>query len=791
MSAMPRPLLTGAAATAIAACAVALSGLALPGNAAAGVGGAQQLGGASEISVTITSMNPVYAQPGKTVTVTGTVTNTSAEPISGLAVQLRSSSTPFGDRSELQQYADGNITGDDSLVDNAITELPGTLNPHATQTWSVPLNPDEVPILGGFGVYPLAAEAYNPDFTAVAVSRTFLPYWPGTSADPTTQQIAWVWPLIDQPRQAQCSGLLNNGLASSVASGGRLSGLLAVGSQYASSAHLTWAVDPALLANLTTMTSQYQVDSGAGCGRGTTHSASQTASAWLAELKSATTGQPVFVTPYDDADIAALTAGNMNADLNRAFTVGRTEASRILGRSFAPTAGASASMNGMAWPADGIANYAVLENLAASDGINTVVLDSSTMPPSQPQLFTPSAQTSTPDGEGPDLNVLLSDDTITQVLDSANSPSDSKATAFSVAQRYLAETAMITAEAPNVSRSIVVAPPRRWDPPAGLASELLSETVSAPWLKSVSVGQLASAKNPSGEVSRQAPTATSSAELPSTLLTQAAQLDKQASMLESVEATPDTGYNDALNNAVMAVESSAWRGGGSALATGQALAQQTGMYFSGQEGRLTIIGPPRVTLGGPTGAVPVSVSNGLGFPVRVGLEASDPNGRVTAKQSHHTIVVPPGQQEVVKLQVAASGDGSATLQLNLVNPAGVPLPAKRSIIVQATHYGDLALVIIASALGIFLLASAARAVRRGLRRPRAGGPEPPGSPSDDDPERYGDGPGQRGLRDGPDGADSVMSDGGSAGQMTGQTRDDDRAEATDDYAWAPGQAERR
>jgi hypothetical protein len=798
MSAMPRPLLTGLAATAIAACAMALSGLALPGNAAAGTGGAQQLGGASLISVAITSINPVYAQPGKTVTVTGTVTNTSSNPVSGVLVQLRSSSTPFDNRSELQQYADGTITGDDSLVGGAISELSGTLNPHVTQAWSIPLNPDEVPISGSFGVYPLAAEAYNPDFTAVAVSRTFLPFWPGNSAqDLATQQIAWVWPLIDQPRQAQCPGLLNNGLASSVASGGRLAGLLAVGSQYASSAHLTWAIDPALLANLTTMTSSYQVHSGAGCG-GTKHPASQAAAAWLTQLKSATTGQPVFVTPYDDADIAALTSGNMSADLNRAFTAGRTAASRILGRSFAPTGGASASMNGMAWPADGIANYAVLENLAASDGINTVVLDSSTMPPTTAQYFTPSAQTTTPDGEGPDLNVLLSDDTITGVLESANSPSDSKATAFSAAQRYLAETAMITAEAPDLSRSIVVAPPRRWDPPAGLASELMSETVSAPWLRPVSLGQLATAKSPTGEVSRQAPTATSSAQLPSSLLTQASQLDQQAALLESVQATPDTGYNDALNSAVLAVESTAWRGGGSALAAGQALAQQTGTYLSRQQGKLTIIGPPRVTLGGPTGAVPVSVSNGLGFAVRVGLEAADPNGRVTAKQTHHTIVVPPGQQEVVKLQVTASGDGSATLQLNLVNAAGVPLSARRTIIVQATHYGDLALVIIASALGIFLLASAARAVRRGLRGPRAGGPEPPESPANDDPERYGDGPGQqeadagqRGLREGPDGADSVMSDGGGTGQMTGQTRDDDRAEATDDYAWAPGQAERR
>ena len=94
--------------------------------------------------------------------------------------------------------------------------------------------------------------------------------------------------------------------------------------------------------------------------------------------------------------------------------------------------------------------------------------------------------------------MLLSDDTITQIIGTANAPSDSKATAFAVEQRYLAETAMIAAEQPSIGRSVVVAPPRRWDPPAGLANELLSETVTAPWLHSVSLGDLASVKDARG-----------------------------------------------------------------------------------------------------------------------------------------------------------------------------------------------------------------------------------------------------------------------------------------------------
>lgn len=798
--AVPRSLLAGAAA--IAACCLAVSGpgLAFPAAATAAATAAQQPGDAGPVSVAITSMSPGYAEPGKAVKVSGTLTNTSSAAISGLSVQLLSSGLPFQDRIDLQNFASGSLFNV-SPVTGAVTDLSGTLAAHSIMNWSVSLNPADVPLGGQFGVYPLAAEAENADFTQLSVSRTFLPFWPNNRAqNPAAQQISWIWPLIDQPRQTACpAGLLNNGLASSLASGGRLSGLLDAGSSN-TSAHLTWAIDPALLASVKAMTAPYHV-SASGC-QGRTHPASQAAAAWLSQLSAATNGQPVFVTPYDDADIAALTDNNMNADLTRAFTEGRAEAAKILGRSFSVTAASTgSSMNGTAWPADGVANYADLENLAASDGINTVVLAASVMPPSQTQTYTPSAQTTTPDGVGPELNVLLSDDTITHVLGIADSPSVSAATAFSVQQRYLAETAMIAAERPNLARSIVVAPPRQWDPPAGLATDLLSETVSAPWLRTVSLSQLASAKHPTGQVSRQRPTATSAAELGRPLMSQARQLDQQATALAGLQDSPSPAYASSLDNAVAAVESSAWRGGGAAGATGAGLALQAGAYLSTQVRKVTVLGAPRVTLGGLTGSIPVSVSNKLPFPVRVEIEAAPigPSGQVTVRDPHRIITVAAGQQEIVKLSVAASTVGSTTLGIGLVTPAGTQLPTSATIVVQATHYGDLALIIIIAALAVLLLTAAARAFRRrpgGRRGPGAGSGEP-GGPADlagapgTNPQGSGDNDSdQRGLPNEPAGPGSVVSGDRASGQVTAQTRDD-RAEATDDYAWAPGQAERR
>jgi hypothetical protein len=813
---MPRPLLTGCAAMAIAVSALTVAGLAVPVSAATAA--AAQPDGAPPVSLTITSVSPTYARPGETVTVSGTLTNSSNRAMSGLSIQLRSSATPFGSRGSLQEYADGTFPADEAVT-GADTTLKKPLAARTTVSWSVPLTVNDVG-MSTFGVYPLAAEAENSSLTALTVSRTFLPFWPkNKSLQPDTEAVAWIWPLIDQPRQGVCPGLLNNGLNSSLATGGRLNDLLQVGSEYSGTAHLTWAIDPALLANVDTMTKPYATGNG-GCG-GATKPASQNAGSWLAQVKSATAGQPVFLTPYADADVAALTRSHMTTDLAQAFTQGRAVATSLLSRNFTGPGGTgSTDLTGLAWPADGIANRAVLKNLAAN-GISTVVLDSSTMPPSPQQDYTPSAQTTASDGTGTRMTVLLSDGTITQIIGTANAPSDSKATAFAVEQRYLAETAMIAAEQPSIGRSVVVAPPRRWDPPAGLASGLLSETVTAPWLHSVSLSDLASVKDASGKVPRQPPRAHSKSQLSRGLLGEARHVEQQAGLLTSVEQNP----SPLLKNAAAAIESSAWRGGGSAAEQGATLARQISAYLTRQSGKLTVFVVPRVTLGGLKGTVPVSISNGLNYAVNVKLQA-DPSGGITVRGPPHVVTVPPGQQDIVKISVAATTVGSTALRLRLLTPQGAPFSAAATVTIQATHYGTLALVIMAAALGVLVLTAVTRGLRRrgsgrggrGARRQDDGEDGPGGGGGDrlqdagPEPQRSGgpepqDAAGRPDWPNEPEEADNVVADGftaehagdGVGRQASGRASDQagsqatghKAAEGTDDYAWAPGRADRR
>jgi hypothetical protein len=788
----PARLALAAALLAGLALPAALPAAALAATAAAGTAAARKVTG-SPVSVAITSVNPAYAKPGQKVTVRGVITNSSSKAVGGLSVQLRSSSRALADRDQLQQYAAGTLLGVDVAVPGAVTRI-GLLRPGAKLAWKVVLPVNKVHMTS-FGVYPLAAQAVAAG-NALGASWTFLPYWPTAknAVRPRRDDIAWIWPLIDTPAQGPCGGLLNNNLAASLSSGGRLAGLLSAGSSAAGKkAQLTWALDPALVSSAYTMAGAgkklpYEVGAGRYCGSGTSHPASPVAGAWLSRLRSALSGQPAFVTPYADVDIAALVRANLGDDLHKAYAEGRYEAGQILHRNFAPTAAgagsakANALISEAAWPAGGLANYTMLENLAGVDGIRTMVLSSAAMPPAQPSSFTPSAVTRTPNGEQGDMRILLADSTLTQILGLADAKSDPPGASFAVRQRFLAETAMIAAEQPGLSRAIVVAPPRHWDPEAGLASALLGETDSAPWLAPVSAGSLAADKKAPGQVARKGLPLDggSSDELSRSLLRAVKATDPGVRLVESLQVHP----NQQLYWAVAGIESSAWRGGRGAERPARALLRQVTTYVASQKNGVYVTGAGRDTLGGQNGSVPVYIDNRLSYPVQVMVrwQVDQPPGGGFSVLTKSLGVVDVGANTVVTehLRVRAAAVGSTTIELRLVTRNGQVLGSSSTTTIQATHFGTFALIILAAALGVFMITSAARAARRG-RTPAGPGRDDPAR--DDEPSRSGAGGHEQPEETDNVGHDRAVSD--AAGTDNVATED------ADDYARVPGWADRR
>ena len=793
--------------------------VALPQAATAGAAAPARPARTGGPVVAITSISAPFASPGQKVTVRGTVTNTSRATVSGVTVQLMSSGSPFTTSQALQAYAAGEDPDLAGPEPRALDKISGTIAPGVTARWTAVLPVNEVG-MSVFGVYPLAAQATDPLGTVLGTSWTFLPFWPSAKSRlrPRPDDIAWIWPLIDLPDQGPCAGLLNNHLAPSLASGGRLDRLLSTGTSAAGkAARLTWVVDPALVSSAATMAggpgkAPYLVGANARCRQARSYPASASARDWLARLKTATRTQPSFVTPYADADIAALVRAGLADDLHQAFAQGRAEARKILGPASVPApAGSrrpasSSLISAAAWPANGTANYAMLENLAAANGIRTVVLSTAAMPPRAQLSYTPSAVTHTPNGVGGQMRILLADSGLSQILGRA-SAARTPGTQFSVRQAFLAQTALIASQAPQLSRAMVVAPPRRWNPPSGLASALLSETDQAPWLSPTSAGRLAASRHAPGQAARQQPIYEGRNRFRSSLASAIKTADHGVQLIQGLRATP----SPQLSAAMAGVESSAWPASRRGRRPARAILHRITAYVAQQQSQVSVF-PSRTTLGGQKGSVPVSIDNRLGYPVRVKIrlhidQVSSreftvlPGSGVRMVSSDLAVTTKPivvaGQRVfTTKLQVEETGVGTTEIDMHLLTARGQALPgATAKMTVTTTHFGTFALVILAAALGIFMITSAGRAIRR--RGPGTDSPDAdahqdhPGEPGQAGPEDQvtGDASARSGARGGeqPEEADNVSHD---RARSDAAGTDQDLTEDADDDARVPGWAYR-
>ena len=328
--------------------------------------------GSGHLTISVDGVSPSYATPTATITVRGTVTNDTGSPVTGVQVQLLSSSVYFQTRSEMDSYAAGHDTLLYLAPEGTAVTLPGTLHSGKTARWSASFTAASVGY-PQFGVYPLAAQAEDAVGTPLAIDRTLLPYWPGNGAA-TPLNVAWIWPLIDAPQQGMCGATLaTNSLAGSLSAGGRLGTLLDVGQQWATQDDLTWAVDPALLSDVNVMTSKYAVGGSSTCSDRQFQQPSVAAAQWLSLLRASTATEPMLFTPYADADVAALTKAGLEQITRTAYHVGESVTSALLPRQ------ASVSV---AWPTDGAANASTLTSLAHDGGASAVVLNSGQLPSS-------------------------------------------------------------------------------------------------------------------------------------------------------------------------------------------------------------------------------------------------------------------------------------------------------------------------------------------------------------------------------------------------------------------------
>ena len=488
------------------------------------------------------------------MTLSGTVSNGTRKTQAGLDVQLYTSASHFTTRDGLDAYMSHGVVGDLIPAGNPHVISP-SVPPGASVPWTVSFRASTQGI-SSFGVYAVTAQLQDVSGGVISSDQTLLPFWPGSRQAGLERplSISWLWPLIDQPHQKVCTATLtSNDLTGSLSQGGRLSALLEAGASHPG-ARPTWFIDPALLSDVTTMTRRYLVDGQPTCTGASLQPAFPAATRWLDGLRQVTNSQPAVLTPYANVDTSALVHQGLTRNLASAYRTGEAVATSVLHRSV---------RQDIAWPPGGTADLSVLTTLAARQHVGTVVLNSGEMPPvtDATSVFQPDDAVTSLRVAGLPMTVLLSDDTLTGVLRAGNTSSGSlpASTEFAVRQRFLAETAMIAAEAPESERTIVVAPPGNWSPSETLASDLLGETETAPWLRPAALPSLSSAPDTQRAAPRHSPpdSQASPGELSRDYLAQVRILGDRVGVYKSMLYKPAESYTLSLDEALLATESAA------------------------------------------------------------------------------------------------------------------------------------------------------------------------------------------------------------------------------------------
>jgi hypothetical protein len=697
----------------------------------------------------ITTLAPrAPADPAGFFQVRGYVTNRGSQPLHALTVRLRRGEK-LSTRDQLTTADSEPPTTGTRVGRTPVRAAVQDLAPGATTTFDIRVRISQLQMLDArAGVYPLKVEARarfgdSASYDAVGSVLTYLPYFP--DGPPSGKvRLAWLWPLVDQPRRGPREVMLDDELAASFARGGRLDRLLRAAADGArggcdrpadppatlprppaglcrgESVPVTYAVDPDLLFTADALSAPYQLVTHGSATRRVDNTAP--ARSWVAALRDAVAGADVLSLPYADPDVVALTApeSGLADEVPLLRELGRNETTKILGKQPLTT---------VVWPPTGRLTRPAVESLTSGGG-TAIVIDPAALPAPD------SGPNRTPDTDVGQLptntgapSVLTIDPQLSALLtpDSANYPGDRLAE-----QRWLAETAMISAEAPSISRTILVAPARRADLHTALAAEAIKDTGRLPWLCPVALARVATGTDVcSGEARPETvaappvelePPHPGDPQLGARFLSRVRGLRRLSTQFTdevlaeptSTDAVHTTGR---LARARARTESSAWR---TQPTAGEEMLGQLQDDVTGLRNKVHLqIGSGTVTLTSSSGVISVNVVNELSQPVRVGVTLNPGNRARLSTRATPITTVGSGRATQITLKVTAQTSGTFPVIARLVDREGRPFGPAVRLIVRSTQYGRVALAVTGIGAGVLLVAVGIRITRRALHRNRA------------------------------------------------------------------------
>jgi hypothetical protein len=679
------------------------------------------------VSITLGSIRPLAPQPNGMLTVTGTITNTSSDPVSNLGIDLEESTTALITRGSFDDYA-SDPTGALPIM-RLVAQLPlhdPTLDTRQSEQFTVTVSVASLLLTDSWQVRELGLMVTGSNGVAqetLGQLRTFLPYAPSDASVGRTQvDLSWVWPLVDRPHRAVGNTFIDDDLAPEIAPGGRLYTLLQAALQAqtrplgkhtkAPDPVLTYAVDPMLLEDLDLMRAGYKFTNSSAktvAGTGTAN-----AGTFLTELSTATSPglrasqRDVLALPYGDPDIAAEVRAGLTTLLGLAIQSGTATLQRLL---------PGTNLVDADWPPGGLLDERSVDALIG-DAVSGLLLSDQALPTGE-LSETPTALASLSTDAGT-IPAVLTDSTLS---DAVNAGANAGANSALATQRVMAETLMIEAEAPSDQRDIVIAPNRRWDPSPSFATSLLLDTGKAPWLKPVTLSQVL--RSTPSKVDRQPlsyPATARHAELDPSYLGQIDTQQKQVSNLSSILPASDRNTLPYVP-ALLRASSSAWRSDAFDRNT-QMAALQHSIGTAMKSVTIASVAGSHITLTSHGGQFPVTIANDLDVPVNVTV-ALEPTLRLTfAHDGREQRTIPAHQRLAVDFRATAKTSGVFPIKVQLLTPDGHAYGSRVTLYVRSTVYGTITLVITGAATAALLIAVGVRLTRRAIAARRAPAPTP-------------------------------------------------------------------
>ncbi|MEV6314177.1 DUF6049 family protein [Streptomyces sp. NPDC051776] len=684
--------------------------------------------GSSSVDVSINSMTPTSPTEDDTLTVKGTVTNKGKSTISDAHVGLRLGRT-LDSRSAIDTASKrtGFAPGSDGeevpgKYQAEIDKLPSGI----TENFSLSIPVEDLDIRGN-GVYQLgvslAGRTPGKSYDQVlGIERTFLP-WQPTAADRKTD-VSYLWPLISTSRLTartdsdaeQTRALRDDSLAAEIAPGGRLQQMVTLGKNLP----VTWVVDPDLLATVDAMTKNYKIANPDGTTTTGKHQA--VAKQWLKDFQEATQEREVVALPFADPDLASLAhrgkdVGGALGQLKSATDLASRTVETILGRK---------PRTDFAWPAEGAIDSSVVD-VATSAGAHNVITRSDSLRERGGLPYSPTA--ARPIGRG--NTAVVADARLSTAFRGDLSRAEDSTLAV---QQFVAQTLMVTMQAPGRQRSIVVAPQRM---PTASQARAMADAITGleeeRWAQPQDLSDAAKAK-PDPDATTQVPGrgaypgSLRKQELPTEAFRDARTTQNSLDRFQVILSQPDRVVTP-VGNAIMREMSTSWRGNGRDAADYRQSVQD---YLTDLSQSIQLVQKSTQTLSGRSATIPVTVQNNLVQGIegmKLVLTSGQPN-RLEVEQEQ-AIQVEGGHSQSVKFDTTAHANGTAWVTARLYTEDGTPYGAPMTFRVKVTEITSTVMLVIAGGVLLLVLAGIRMYTqrKRAATREATGGPDSPEAPA--------------------------------------------------------------